>query len=395
MAIRTDRSSRVELTGTRIRDRRLLIGMKQSALAEAAGISPSYLNLIEHNRRRIGGKLLIGLARALGVEPGVLSDGADATIHDTLRAAADGLGDRARTAPRPTGSTTSRRGFPGWTGLIAQQRKRIGDLEAAVEGLRDRLAHDPVLAEAMHEVLSSAAAIRSTADILVREADLDPAWRGRFHRNLHEEAERLAGGPRRFWGISRRRTRAARRCRPRPSRRWRRCSTPTDTTSRRSRPRAAAIPGILGKSAGMEDAPAARWPNGCCAATPRTRRACRSTGCCRRRARRGSIPPRSCRWAAGTWRWCSGGWRTCRGVGARRFRPCGLRRVGRASVPAAAGLLLDPALRSGLSALAALRGAGAARAAGHGAAGDAERGRGSAPGRWRSPWRRRGSAARR
>jgi transcriptional regulator with XRE-family HTH domain len=98
MAIRTDRSSRVELTGTRIRDRRLLIGMKQSALAQAAGISPSYLNLIEHNRRRIGGKLLIGLARALGVEPGVLSDGADATIHDTLRAAADGLGDRARGA---------------------------------------------------------------------------------------------------------------------------------------------------------------------------------------------------------------------------------------------------------------------------------------------------------
>jgi transcriptional regulator with XRE-family HTH domain len=101
----------VELTGTRIRDRRLLIGMKQSALAEAAGISPSYLNLIEHNRRRIGGKLLIGLARALGVEPGVLSDGADATIHDTLRAAADGAG-RGRAAPRPTASTISRRGFP-------------------------------------------------------------------------------------------------------------------------------------------------------------------------------------------------------------------------------------------------------------------------------------------
>jgi transcriptional regulator with XRE-family HTH domain len=191
MAIRTDRSSRVELTGTRIRDRRLLIGMKQSALAEAAGISPSYLNLIEHNRRRIGGKLLIGLARALGVEPGVLSDGADATIHDTLRAAADGLGDRARGAETDRIDDLAAR-FPGWTGLIAQQRKRIGDLEAAVEGLRDRLAHDPVLAEAMHEVLSSAAAIRSTADILVREADLDPAWRGRFHRNLHEEAERLA-----------------------------------------------------------------------------------------------------------------------------------------------------------------------------------------------------------
>ena len=192
MATLAERNGRVELTGSRIRDRRLLIGMKQSALADAAGISPSYLNLIEHNRRRIGGKLLIELARALGVEPGVLSDGADATIHDTLQAAANGLGEGRRGGPETDRIDDLAARFPGWTALIAQQRKRIGDLEAAVEALRDRLAHDPVLAEAMHEVLSSAAAIRSTADILVREADLDPAWRGRFHRNLHEEAERLS-----------------------------------------------------------------------------------------------------------------------------------------------------------------------------------------------------------
>src|SRR6056297_2696827 len=186
MATLAERNGRVELTGSRIRDRRLLIGMKQSALAEAAGISPSYLNLIEHNRRRIGGKLLMELARALGVEPGILSDGADATIHDTLQAAANGLAEGRRGGPETDRIDDLAARFPGWTALIAQQRKRIGDLEAAVEGLRDRLAHDPVLAEAMHEVLSSAAAIRSTADILVREADLDPAWRGRFHRNLLE-----------------------------------------------------------------------------------------------------------------------------------------------------------------------------------------------------------------
>ena len=192
MAVLAGRPSRVQLTGTRIRDRRLLIGMKQSALAETVGISPSYLNLIEHNRRRIGGKLLIELARALGVEPGVLSDGADATIHDTLQAAAHEVAEGANGRAETDRIDDLAARFPGWTSLIAGQRKRIGDLEAAVEALRDRLAHDPVLAEAMHEVLSSAAAIRSTADILVREADLDPAWRGRFHRNLHEEAERLA-----------------------------------------------------------------------------------------------------------------------------------------------------------------------------------------------------------
>ena len=52
---------RAQLTGNRIRERRLVMGMKQADLAAAAGISPSYLNLIEHNRRRIGGKLLIAL----------------------------------------------------------------------------------------------------------------------------------------------------------------------------------------------------------------------------------------------------------------------------------------------------------------------------------------------
>jgi transcriptional regulator with XRE-family HTH domain len=263
MASLADRHARVELTGTRIRDRRLLMGMKQSALAEAAGISPSYLNLIEHNRRRIGGKLLIGLARALGVEPGVLSDGADATIHDTLRAAAHGLGEARARRPETDRIDDLAARFPGWTGLIAQQRKRIGDLEAAVEGLRDRLAHDPVLAEAMHEVLSSAAAIRSTADILVREADLDPAWRGRFHRNLHEEAERLSAGHGPA-GAFRGARCAGRRCRPRPSRRRRHCSTPTITISPRSRRAARGDAGILDaeRGHGRRGKPGA-WPSGC------------------------------------------------------------------------------------------------------------------------------------
>ena len=45
---------RTALTGTRVRERRLLLGLKQADLARTAGISPAYLNLIEHNRRRVG-----------------------------------------------------------------------------------------------------------------------------------------------------------------------------------------------------------------------------------------------------------------------------------------------------------------------------------------------------
>ena len=79
---------RTQLTGNRIRERRLVLGMKQADLAEAVGISASYLNLIEHNRRRIGGKLLVALARVLTVEPAQLSEGADATLYDALQSVA-------------------------------------------------------------------------------------------------------------------------------------------------------------------------------------------------------------------------------------------------------------------------------------------------------------------
>ena len=71
------------LAGSRIRARRLALGIKQGALAEAIQISPAYLNLIEHNRRRIGGATLVRLAEQLGVDPAFLSDGAQS---DRIRA---------------------------------------------------------------------------------------------------------------------------------------------------------------------------------------------------------------------------------------------------------------------------------------------------------------------
>jgi predicted transcriptional regulator/transcriptional regulator with XRE-family HTH domain len=175
--------------------------MKQAALAEAAGVSPSYLNLIEHNHRRIGGKLLLALARVLDVEPSHLTEGTDPGLADMLDLAARGKSARDHAGAATDGAVpaemdridefTAR--FPGWSAVIAAQEVRARALEGQIEALRDRLTHDTGLSEAMHEVLSSIAAIRSTADILVRETDLDAAWRGRFHRNLHEEAERLSG----------------------------------------------------------------------------------------------------------------------------------------------------------------------------------------------------------
>ena len=78
-----------ELTGSRLRERRLALGMRQADLAAAAGISASYLNLIEHNRRRVAGDVLIRLAQVLGVEVGALEAGS-AAVHLDAEGGANG-----------------------------------------------------------------------------------------------------------------------------------------------------------------------------------------------------------------------------------------------------------------------------------------------------------------
>ena len=177
------------LTGSRIRERRVMAGLKQAELAQQSGISASYLNLIEHNRRRIGGKLLLNIAHALGVEPQALTEGAEAALIATLREAAE---DAALTGPESDRADEFAGRFPGWAKVLASSQRRIAALEQTVEALSDRLAHDPQLATSMHELLSTAAAIRSTASILAETDSLQPEWRDRFHTNIHQDSRRLS-----------------------------------------------------------------------------------------------------------------------------------------------------------------------------------------------------------
>ncbi|MGB3247420.1 MAG: helix-turn-helix transcriptional regulator, partial [Sulfitobacter sp.] len=177
------------LTGSRIRERRVMAGQKQADLARQIGISASYLNLIEHNRRRIGGKLLLNIAAALGVEPNALTDGAEAALIATLREAAEDTGLSGREGARADEFAGR---FPGWADVLAGTRRRVATLELTIEALTDRLSHDPHLAASMHELLTTAAAIRSTAAILAENKTLEPEWRNRFHANIDEDSRRLS-----------------------------------------------------------------------------------------------------------------------------------------------------------------------------------------------------------
>ncbi|MCG6901891.1 MAG: short-chain fatty acyl-CoA regulator family protein [Rhodobacter sp.] len=181
------------LTGSRIRDRRLLAGVKQSALARTVGISAAYLNLIEHNRRRIGGKLLGDIAEALHVEPAILADGAEAELVTRINEAA---ASQPGTAAETDRAEEFAGRFPGWAGLLRRQARRIGDLERTVASLSDRMAHDPHLAASLHDLLSTVTAINATASILVDTDEIEAEWRDRFHRNIHEDSQRLADSSR-------------------------------------------------------------------------------------------------------------------------------------------------------------------------------------------------------
>lgn len=181
--------ARPQLTGSRIRTHRVDRGIRQAALARACGISASYLNLIEHNRRRIGGALLLKIAAALKVDPSVLSEGAEMQLVAAIDAAADGhpaVGVERARAEELAGR------FPGWARLVAEQHREVRRLEQVIERLDDRLTHDPFLSASMHNVLSSVTAIRSASAILVQGEDIEPEWEARFHRNIYEDSQRLA-----------------------------------------------------------------------------------------------------------------------------------------------------------------------------------------------------------
>jgi hypothetical protein len=179
------------MIGTRIRDRRLQTGTRQSELARHAGISPSYLNLIEHNRRKIGGKTLLKLAEALEVEPSLLSEGADAALVAALYEAA--ATSRRDDADLDRAEDFAER-FPGWARVLAALHERNQTLERTIETLTDRLSHDPFLADSLHEVLSAVTSIRATSSILVETDALEPEWQARFHRNINEDSARLTDG---------------------------------------------------------------------------------------------------------------------------------------------------------------------------------------------------------
>ena len=184
----TSAPSRVS-AGTRIRERRLSLGRAQADVARAAGISPAYLNLIEHDRRNLTDAVRARLAEALGTSEAELEAGREQALLAGLRIAAAAADGAAIEVDRMAEFATR---LPGWAGLLVDLSQRVEAQTRRLADLSDRMTQNPYLLDTLHEVLSATTSLRSTASILVQEPDMDRDWRARFHGNLDQDSKRLS-----------------------------------------------------------------------------------------------------------------------------------------------------------------------------------------------------------
>lgn len=174
--------------GHRIRQLRRKAGQTQVALAVEAGISASYLNLIEHHRRTPGPALRRKLALALRQPP----DAFDAAPHAALIAEMQAIAQQfAAPGPAREAAELAAR-FPEWAALITRLSQALEVQQATNAALGDRLNLDPQLQSALHDILTRITAIRATSGILAGEAEVPAPDAARFQGILHSEAELLS-----------------------------------------------------------------------------------------------------------------------------------------------------------------------------------------------------------
>ena len=177
--------------GPRIRERRHALGITQAGLAARVGISASYLNLIESNKRSIAGALLKRIGDALALPLEELDGAAERRlIGDVGEIAGEPLLASLQLDGASAGELASRHG--GWARALVMLHRAWRDRAEVVAALSDRLSHDPFLGDAVHGLLTRVAAIRSASEIMATIDDLEPDEQRRFASIVGAESDRLS-----------------------------------------------------------------------------------------------------------------------------------------------------------------------------------------------------------
>ncbi len=175
--------------GNRLKKRRKELGFTQKEVAGKSGISVSYLNLIENNRRDISGKILKNIASALELNVNQLTGIADERLlQDLIDIANDPLMRQLNLeANAPQELVGS---FPGWSKGITHIYNSYSEVRDKLNDLSDILPGDMLPEESTHRMLSLITSIRSFSEILAEE-DIGEMDRERFSKKIAGESRQL------------------------------------------------------------------------------------------------------------------------------------------------------------------------------------------------------------
>ncbi len=176
--------------GFRISNRRKSLKISQAALARLVGISPSYLNLIENNKRDVGGALLQRVALHLHIDIDDLTGQAEQKLlQDLEEAFADPMVESLPFQPDERRQMVAQ--YPASAQALARLHRAYTGAVASADAYADRLRSDPLLSQLLHQILSGITAVRSSAEILEDVPDLDENERQRFLAAIGREVRTL------------------------------------------------------------------------------------------------------------------------------------------------------------------------------------------------------------
>jgi len=179
------------MLGTRLRRLRNDRGLTQVKLADQLGISASYLNLIEHNRRTLTVPLLLRLSQILEVDPQVFSPQQEnllsAEITEVLQ---DPMFEDLQLSDTDIGALAA-----DTPELCQAVLKSFGAYRKAHDDLQmvsERLAQDPVISNAGYRLRMLLTSILSFSEILHDTEDLSENERQDFSKIVMDESENLS-----------------------------------------------------------------------------------------------------------------------------------------------------------------------------------------------------------
>ena len=182
--------ARSPMLGARLRRLRKDRSLTQVKLAEILGISPSYLNMIEHNDRPLTVSLLLKLSDVLGVDLRDFTAGDEVRIKSDLEEA---MSDPLFGGTRPSAAELDEfvTAVPDICRAFLRLYRSYRNSREDVEALTDKLASSPYLVASSHSVRTLLTSVRSFSEILLDNIDLAADERQQFLEIVVDGTEKL------------------------------------------------------------------------------------------------------------------------------------------------------------------------------------------------------------